>query len=316
MMVKYCKTKKSKQVIITLLPILEFPNPTIIDGLLILKGSRKELFTVVIGCKDKTCKTVGASHLFKLDMNNKIWDEMDDLKNTLLSVELAIDSSPFFESPAITSSELGGYIHILGDKGKIIYCYHVKEKTLSLSSMPCLVGTSDVLAWAMLECPRLEGDHVHIKQEKDKIRWLFKGELACKRLNKKEVSFCTRTTYDKNAITNAVEIYDSLSGEKHFMALNNNGGMKEYDMEIFQLMNHFRYPWPVVLLNLDLGISSQIGRARLWSFEQSLCHGSARALGSFAPQFPSIETPLLSHIGCPIEPRSWDLQSNRLGFPS
>ncbi|GKC26655.1 hypothetical protein Tco_1033949, partial [Tanacetum coccineum] len=121
MMVKYCKTKKSKQVIITLLPILEFPNPTIIDGLLILKGSRKELFTVVIGCKDKTCKTVGASHLFKLDMNNKIWDEMDDLKNTLLSVELAIDSSPFFESPAITSSELG--------------------------------GTSDVLAWAMLECP-------------------------------------------------------------------------------------------------------------------------------------------------------------------
>ncbi|GKE93431.1 hypothetical protein Tco_1574526, partial [Tanacetum coccineum] len=72
----------------------------------------------------------------------------------------------------------------------------------------------------------------------------FQGELACKRLNKKGVSFCTRTTYDENAITNAVEIYDSLSGEKHFMALNNDGGMKEYDMEIFQLMNHFRYPWP------------------------------------------------------------------------
>nr|GFC10047.1 hypothetical protein [Tanacetum cinerariifolium]GFC14600.1 hypothetical protein [Tanacetum cinerariifolium] len=38
----------------------------------------------------------------------------------------------------------------------------------------------------------------------------FQGELACKRLDKKGVSFCTRTTYDENAITNAVEIYDSL----------------------------------------------------------------------------------------------------------
>lgn len=30
------------------------------------------------------------------------------------------------------------------------------------------------------------------------------------RLDKKGVSFCARTTYDDNAITNAVEIYDSL----------------------------------------------------------------------------------------------------------
>ncbi|GKB26987.1 uncharacterized WD repeat-containing protein-like protein isoform X1 [Tanacetum coccineum] len=73
----------------------------------------------------------------------------------------------------------------------------------------------------------------------------FQGELACKRLDKKGVSFCTRTTYDENAITNAVEIYDSLSGGKHFMASNNDGGVREYDMERFQLMNHFRYPWPV-----------------------------------------------------------------------
>nr|DAD37166.1 TPA_asm: hypothetical protein HUJ06_007807 [Nelumbo nucifera] len=73
----------------------------------------------------------------------------------------------------------------------------------------------------------------------------FQGELTCKRLDQRGVSFCTRTTYDDNAITNAVEIYDSLSGGIHFMASNNDCGVREYDMEKFQLMNHFRFPWPV-----------------------------------------------------------------------
>lgn len=73
----------------------------------------------------------------------------------------------------------------------------------------------------------------------------FQGELTCKQLDKPGVSFCTRTTYDDNAITNAVEIYDSLSGGIHFMASNNDGGVREYDMEKFQLLNHFRFSWPV-----------------------------------------------------------------------
>ncbi|KAK9932799.1 hypothetical protein M0R45_020021 [Rubus argutus] len=73
----------------------------------------------------------------------------------------------------------------------------------------------------------------------------FQGELTCKRLDKEGVSFCTRTTYDDNAITNAVEIYDSLGGGMHFMASNNDCGIREYDMERFQLLNHFRFPWPV-----------------------------------------------------------------------
>jgi hypothetical protein len=38
----------------------------------------------------------------------------------------------------------------------------------------------------------------------------FQGELTCKRLDKKGVSFCTRTTHDDNAITNSIEIYESL----------------------------------------------------------------------------------------------------------
>ncbi|XP_049398904.1 uncharacterized WD repeat-containing protein C2A9.03-like [Solanum stenotomum] len=73
----------------------------------------------------------------------------------------------------------------------------------------------------------------------------FQGELVCKCLDKPGISFCARTTYEDNAITNAVEIYDSLSGGLHFMAANNDCGVREYDMEKFQLMNYFRFPWPV-----------------------------------------------------------------------
>ncbi|CAL0320694.1 unnamed protein product [Lupinus luteus] len=73
----------------------------------------------------------------------------------------------------------------------------------------------------------------------------FQGELTCKRLDKKGVSFCTRTTYDDNAITNAVDIYDSFRGGTRFMASNNDCGVREYDMERFQLLNHFHFPWPV-----------------------------------------------------------------------
>ncbi|XP_076886991.1 putative WD repeat-containing protein C2A9.03 isoform X2 [Bidens hawaiensis] len=73
----------------------------------------------------------------------------------------------------------------------------------------------------------------------------FQGELACKRLDKQGVSFCTRTTYEENAITNAIEIYDALSGGMHFMASNNDCGVREYDMDAFQLVNHFHFPWPV-----------------------------------------------------------------------
>uniref|UniRef100_A0A0D3BNB2 Uncharacterized protein n=1 Tax=Brassica oleracea var. oleracea TaxID=109376 RepID=A0A0D3BNB2_BRAOL len=36
----------------------------------------------------------------------------------------------------------------------------------------------------------------------------FQGELLCKHLDRPGVSFCSRTTYDDNAITNAIEIYN------------------------------------------------------------------------------------------------------------
>ncbi|KAL8491929.1 hypothetical protein ACS0TY_023507 [Phlomoides rotata] len=72
----------------------------------------------------------------------------------------------------------------------------------------------------------------------------FHGELVCKCLDKPGVSFCTRTTHHENAITNSIEIFDDLSG-LHFMTSNNDCGVREYDLERFQLLNHFRFPWPV-----------------------------------------------------------------------
>ncbi|XP_059444413.1 uncharacterized WD repeat-containing protein C2A9.03-like [Corylus avellana] len=73
----------------------------------------------------------------------------------------------------------------------------------------------------------------------------FQGELICKHLDRPGVSFCSRMTCDDNAITNAVEIYVSSSGAAHFMASNNDCGVREFDMEKFQLTKHFRFPWPV-----------------------------------------------------------------------
>ncbi|KAH9749982.1 WD REPEATS REGION domain-containing protein [Citrus sinensis] len=72
------------------------------------------------------------------------------------------------------------------------------------------------------------------------------GHVApCEYLDQPGVSFCSRTTYDENAITNAVEIYNSPSGGIHFMASNNDCGVRDFDMERFQLSKHFSFPWPV-----------------------------------------------------------------------
>ncbi|KAK3155121.1 hypothetical protein QOZ80_2BG0199140 [Eleusine coracana subsp. coracana] len=73
----------------------------------------------------------------------------------------------------------------------------------------------------------------------------FQGELICKHLNREGISFCCRTTYDDNAITNAVEIFNTSSGAVHFIASNNDSGVRDYDMERFQLCKHFQFEWPV-----------------------------------------------------------------------
>ncbi|KAF8099126.1 hypothetical protein N665_0251s0049 [Sinapis alba] len=71
------------------------------------------------------------------------------------------------------------------------------------------------------------------------------GELICKHLDRPGVSFCSRTTYIENAITNAVDIYRSSSGALRFMASNNDCGVRDFDMERYKLVQLFRYLWPV-----------------------------------------------------------------------
>ena len=91
------------------------------------------------------------------------------------------------------------------------------------------------------------------------------------------ISFCSRTTYDDNAITNAVEIYVTpryflfpellvasvtlnlnlillcfriISGAVHFTASNNDCGVRDFDMEKYQLSKHFHFLWPVNVSSL------------------------------------------------------------------
>ncbi|KQK18508.1 uncharacterized WD repeat-containing protein C2A9.03 [Brachypodium distachyon] len=73
----------------------------------------------------------------------------------------------------------------------------------------------------------------------------FQGELICKHLDRKGISFCCKTTYDDNAITNAVEIFNTSSGAVHFIVSTNDSGVRQYDMERYQLYKHFRFEWPV-----------------------------------------------------------------------
>ncbi|KAM0863452.1 hypothetical protein ACQ4PT_044585 [Festuca glaucescens] len=73
----------------------------------------------------------------------------------------------------------------------------------------------------------------------------FQGELICKHLDREGISFCCRTTFDDNAITNAVDIFDTSSGAVHFMVSSNDSSVRDYDMETFQLCKHFQFDWPV-----------------------------------------------------------------------
>ncbi|KAK4355117.1 hypothetical protein RND71_024088 [Anisodus tanguticus] len=73
----------------------------------------------------------------------------------------------------------------------------------------------------------------------------FQGELICKYLDRPGVCFCSRTTYNDNAVTNAIEIYNTASGALHFIASSNDSGVRDFDLEKFQLSKHFRFPWPV-----------------------------------------------------------------------
>ncbi|KAF7148550.1 hypothetical protein RHSIM_Rhsim03G0015600 [Rhododendron simsii] len=92
-----------------------------------------------------------------------------------------------------------------------------------------------VIHWSALTCNKTEVLNVS-------------GHVApCENLDRPGVCFCTRTTdaTDLKALTNVVEIYNSQSGAVHFTVANNDCGVRDFDMEKFQLSKHFSFPWRV-----------------------------------------------------------------------
>ncbi|KAG1342384.1 putative WD repeat-containing protein C2A9.03 [Cocos nucifera] len=73
----------------------------------------------------------------------------------------------------------------------------------------------------------------------------FQGELICKYLNQPGVVFSTKVTYDDNAITNAVEIYQTSDGSTHLMTANNDCLVRVFDTENFTLLSQFPFSWSV-----------------------------------------------------------------------
>ncbi|XP_075669225.1 putative WD repeat-containing protein C2A9.03 [Castanea sativa] len=117
-----------------------------------------------------------------------------------------------------------------------------KQEVLNVSGH---VAPSEKLPGSLLEgFTQTQVSSLSVK-EKLLVAGGFQGELVCKHLDRPGVSFCSRTTSDDNAITNAVEIYVSSSGAFHFTASNNDCGVRDFDMEKFQLSKHFQFPWPV-----------------------------------------------------------------------
>eukprot|EP00249_Psilotum_nudum_P015257 c25227_g1_i2 orf=116-883(+) len=59
------------------------------------------------------------------------------------------------------------------------------------------------------------------------------------------VSHCAKITYDENAITNAVEIYDDTSGAVRMMTSNNDSVVRVFDAQNFTVLQRFYFPWPI-----------------------------------------------------------------------
>lgn len=100
-------------------------------------------------------------------------------------------------------------------------------------------------AWALQSL----GRHVQISTMCVKNNLLvaggFQGEMVCKFLNRPGVSYCAKITYDENAITNAVEIYENVSGATRLMTSNNDSVVRVFDIVKFEVIQKFNFPWPV-----------------------------------------------------------------------
>ncbi|XP_076915107.1 uncharacterized protein LOC143574342 [Bidens hawaiensis] len=145
----------SIEVVINVLPFVKMPSYSHVAGPNhytgpFLKGTCLTLVIVYLYYKwEELCSIC----LVKLDMIRKLWEEMEDFDDAACFFELDCSST------AIASKSGGGYVHMLYEEDKVMYPYHVKDKTLSVSSMPHRQGlppprsrTSYVSIWPMPEC--------------------------------------------------------------------------------------------------------------------------------------------------------------------
>ncbi|GKD38326.1 hypothetical protein Tco_1258533 [Tanacetum coccineum] len=94
----------------------------------------------------------------ELDMSVEIWEEMDDLKDANFFVDLGRDHLVSYS--CLIAAELGGFIHIRGEMGDIIYSYHDNSDTVSLLHTPSpMLPSSHVSLWEY----RFEDDHGEAK---------------------------------------------------------------------------------------------------------------------------------------------------------
>ncbi|GJT65732.1 kinesin-like protein NACK1 [Tanacetum coccineum] len=87
---------KDGKLVINLLRFVDIPSHSFNNGISFDSEAKKRLSVV---------------YLFRLDMTSMVWEEVEDLKDAILSVDLAHDCSVFYR-PTI-ASEAGGYLHII-----------------------------------------------------------------------------------------------------------------------------------------------------------------------------------------------------------
>ncbi|KAK1441267.1 hypothetical protein QVD17_07111 [Tagetes erecta] len=90
---------------------------------------------------------------------------MVDKKMLYFFYSLLASAYPACYYSSVVDSELEGYVHILGESSKILYLFPVKDRTMSISSLPCIILESQVSTWAMLEW-RFELDHGNLTRSR------------------------------------------------------------------------------------------------------------------------------------------------------
>ncbi|XP_076960740.1 uncharacterized protein LOC143637175 [Bidens hawaiensis] len=161
----------------------ECPYPSSENGFFpisigLLKGSSTELFYINVAFNEDTKNTLGDVYLFKWLMGCMRWEEMVDIKDTAFFLDLAHGHSVYYNHAI--APELGGYIHIRDEMGKMMYSYDVEDKTISISSMA--YPTSHLSLW---EC-RLEGNHEDSELALDSKKEVEKDDKIVVRLVTKD----------------------------------------------------------------------------------------------------------------------------------